>query len=476
MNIQTNNWSDVAERICEEIPFESLHRSVLAFLQNHPRQRPWVIAVSGGADSVALLFLLWAHFPEARSHMHVAHFNHCLRPDQDDQESAYVRLLAESLELSYHEDKWERSSDDAVNEATARDARHSFFRRVFENKPFFLFTGHHRRDVAETMLMRIARGGTFESLIAPRPVHEFSDGHVRLKPLLDLYPENLKVLLSKYDIRWYEDVTNMLRGFTRNNIRLDVIPALNEAMGRSFEQGAAKVHRLLEEVDAYFRESIEKVPWRNYVHSHKLKRGPFFGVPTAQRRYLFRAWMDYNDISELLSSKLEDWAVAPGEISSYALNRKLRLRLDDYAFYIEEIATEQAEPFYLSLASIGSVYFPSGKVLKTEMLPVTSDLMRYLRSGCSDPSQEAWLNCSGEDRIVLRSWESGDRYEPMGLGGSISLQDAFINRKIPAEERKILPLVCIGLRIAWVPGLIPDEFFKIKPESNWALKLTYKTL
>ncbi|MBN2068210.1 MAG: tRNA lysidine(34) synthetase TilS [Opitutales bacterium] len=445
-------------------------------MNNHPGENtPRVIAVSGGADSVALLLLLWAHFPAHRPYMFVAHFNHRLRPDADDGESAYVSDLAQGLGLPFISGEWECSHGASVTEEAARDARYAFLLNCFSGQQaIWIFTGHHRRDVAETLLMRAGRGSSPESLAAPKAVQLFSDGHIRLRPLLTLDPDFLKNCLERSGVSWCEDASNHTLQYTRNRIRHQVMPLLDEILGRSFEQGGVRTHELLQEVDDYLCEWLMQADVRSFIESDTLHMNELSVYHRFLRRRIFREWMQFNEAGNLLSAKAEDWFLQEGAHGSFTLGPSCVLQKQNGNVYLEREPSEYVYvPFALSIPLVCSVFFPNGTAFYSELVPVDDALMAYLRSGQSDPAVEAWLACDADTVLFLRNRREGDSYSPMGSGASVLLQNAFINRKIPAGERNSLPVVCIGSRIAWVPGLIPHELFKLKSGCKLALKLTY---
>src|SRR4051812_31203446 len=175
------DWHAAAEKLARAVPRERLHPSVLAWADECSRRAAWSVAFSGGADSVALLLLIWAHWPERRARLQALHFNHRLRGRESNADEAFCRQVARSLGVKFLSDSW-RTARSGASEAELRAARHDFLSRHSR----VLWFGHQQDDVAETMLMRLARGSGTAGLAAPRPVHEMSSRHVNLRPLLTL--------------------------------------------------------------------------------------------------------------------------------------------------------------------------------------------------------------------------------------------------------------------------------------------------
>jgi len=203
----------------------------------------WAVAFSGGADSVALLLLLWAHFPQKRGDLIVLHYNHRLRGAEADADEAFCRELCERLGVELAVGR--RPAElELRSEAAAREARFSFFAEEMERVGArLLWFGHQQNDVAETLLMRLVRGSGTGGLAAPRPVQTIAatnEGHrerVHLRPLLTLSRAQIEVALRECGIPWHEDATNACGEFFRNRVRCDVLPALIAAAAPAAREG-----------------------------------------------------------------------------------------------------------------------------------------------------------------------------------------------------------------------------------------------
>ena len=197
-------WPRAAQRLAEVFPRDRLHAAVRAFVEGTtpPTGAPWLLACSGGSDSVALVLLVWAHWPSRRHDMVLAHFDHRLRGRASTNDARFCAALARGLDLRYASDQW-KDAPLAPAEALARSARNNFLERVGrERGSSLIWTGHQRDDVAETLLMRLARGSGAGGLAAPRPVQVTSGDRWRLRPLLDLGREELREALVTVGASW----------------------------------------------------------------------------------------------------------------------------------------------------------------------------------------------------------------------------------------------------------------------------------
>jgi tRNA(Ile)-lysidine synthase len=149
--------------------------------------------------------------------------------------------------------------------------------------------GHQRDDVAETLLMRLARGSGAGGLAAPRPVQAGSHGRIHLRPLLDLRKAEIVQALRAEGIPWREDSTNAGSGYFRNRIRNAVIPAWSKAAGRDALAGAARTRELLEEDDSALELMVDRL--KPVSPAGKLDVRKMRGQPRAVARRALHRWL-----------------------------------------------------------------------------------------------------------------------------------------------------------------------------------------
>jgi tRNA(Ile)-lysidine synthase len=252
---RSTDWPNAAAALAGVLPLTRLDPAVRRWTERTSRSRiPWHVALSGGADSVALLLTLWAHWPRRRTQLQALHFDHRLRGATAGRaDQAFCRRLCAGLGIKLIVGEWKRRSSDrrqmgapqVMSEAQARLARMSFFERHAR----VLWLGHQQDDVAESVLMRLARGSGAAGLAAPRPVQEISGRRVHLRPLLGLRKAEIVKTLRQCRVPWREDATNAVDTYFRNRIRRTVIPSWIKASQRDAVAGAARSRELLEEDD-----------------------------------------------------------------------------------------------------------------------------------------------------------------------------------------------------------------------------------
>ena len=304
------DWAAAAAGLAARLPRERLHPAVLAFANDRSPRTRWAVAFSGGPDSLALLLLVWAHWPNRRRTLAALHFDHRLRGAESRADAVFCRKVCAALDVRFITGAWSAAGRAAaaklpgasrsagrkarpaaatprvgVSEAAARDARHAFFQQHAR----VLWLGHQQDDVAESLLMRIARGSGAGGLAAPRPVQRLPGGRVHLRPLLTLKKSEIVAALHSAGARWRADSSNAGDDFFRNRIRRDVLPAWNEAAQRDALAGAARARELLEEDDAALEAWLDALaPW---TKANALALRALAGKPRALQRRALHRWL-----------------------------------------------------------------------------------------------------------------------------------------------------------------------------------------
>lgn len=284
------DWRRVAIDLAERLPLERWHPRVRGWADESRRsRRPWSVAFSGGADSLALLLLLWAHWPQRRERLTALHFNHRLRGRAATGDARFCAAVGRALGVVVRVGEW-ADPPPAASEAQARAARMAFItsemRRI---RSAALWLGHHQDDVAETLLMRLARGSGTAGLAAPRPLQRLAGGRVHLRPLLPLAKAELTDALRQVGAEWREDASNAGGGHFRNRLRHGVLAAWVAAAGRDAVAGAALSRERMEEDDEALEQWLEELaPWGA---GGTLELGPLAGRPTALWRRALHRWL-----------------------------------------------------------------------------------------------------------------------------------------------------------------------------------------
>lgn len=436
-----------------------------------------IVAVSGGADSVALLDVL-ASLATLRLNLVPAHLNHLLRGEESDRDEEFVRQIAAGYGLTPEVRRVDVAATAAAPglslEEAGREARYAFFRELagrYGAKSIAL--AHHRDDQAETVLMRLLRGSAGSGLSAIRPRGE--DG-LLVRPLLAVSRLEIETYLAKAGLEWREDSSNRDTGFLRNRVRHELLPLLrgyNPRISESLGQTAEALARDEELLSAMTAESFARCVTA-VASSRVLDLDLLDHEPQALRPRLFRMAIaavrgDLRRISFRHLSALEKLALAESPSARAVLPGNLIVERE-YRRLIFRQGVEGPPPvaddFQLLIEAPGCYRLPDGSTLEIEAFTALPDGWR-----CQG-GQVLWV-CSS---VVPFPWEvrtfrSGDRFRPLGMSGEKKLKALFIDRKIPVSARGRIPIfLCRGV-IFWVGGVQPASIVGHVTEGGPVLRL-----
>jgi tRNA(Ile)-lysidine synthase len=516
------DWSAAVDVLGAALPTARWPQRLREWLADEPGEvqqgdcAPWCVALSGGADSVALLLALAAQRGQLRQKAEgrmrngsteprctepkssdrsdrsarairnpqsairnflALHFNHRLRGAAADADEVYCRELCAALgvKLVVGAANWPAGSE--VSEAQAREARFAFFGDAMaEVGARALWLGQHRDDVVETMLLRLSRGSGSRGLAAPRPVQRMADGSVRLRPLLNMPKADLVAALRVAGIPWCEDQTNHGDAYFRNRLRRLVVPAWAEAAPADLAEAVARSRALLEEED----DALEL--WADRVLPAQLDEviplAALREAPVAVVRRALHRWMLAVDLSEALSrSAFEELlaAVCAGREAKLSVGVAGFLIVDGTELRLQAAETQVPRWSGAALEVPGEIILPDGAKLRAAHVQLDPELRRRICAGAFGDARTVFFAAMETfARLSIRSWQPGDRYVPLGAAQSSKLQDQFVNRRVPRQLRQRLPVVCAADgTIVWVPGLPPAHGARISDGTLVAVQLTY---
>ncbi len=476
------NWREAAARLGGLLPVSRLHPEAVRLLENADPAARWGVACSGGADSVCLALLLFAHWPDFRQRLHILSFDHRLRGGESAGDTAFTRTLAEGLGVGFAAGAWERADPaEPVSEETARAARLAFLEQAIGGPPgAWLFFGHQRDDVAETLLMRLARGSGAEGLSAPKPVSEPAAGPVRVRPMLTLSAVEIRDALRAAGVPWREDASNRGDRFFRNRIRRRVLPAWIEVSPQDALAGAARSREWLGEDDralwAWLREKVPPPGPATDLGVEALRE-----APRALHRRALLEWLGARGLGGIFAR-----AAVEAMVDDLACGRSFKRSAGAGAFLVFDGKVLRREPEAEKpdwvegewvLPWGGTLALPGGRSIAARGVILDAPLREWIRRGGPDPEKEAFVDrAAWTDGAFprVRHWRPGDRFRPLGAPGGRKLQDLFSDRKLASGERRRLPLVLAGDRVLWIPGWPPVDSVKIKKTTAQVAHLTYQ--
>ena len=404
--------------------FESLLTMMRRYEMTQPGDRV-VCAVSGGADSVALLFALYLLKEKLGITLEAAHFNHQLRGEESDRDEAFVRELCDRFDIPLHVGRGRVVAGKKGLEAAARDARYAYF----ETLPGKLATAHTADDNAETILMRLVRGTGLKGLGGISPVR----GRI-IRPMLLVTRQQVRAFLEEYCLSHVEDSSNGTDDFLRNRLRHHILPALREENPRLSENLSAMALRLRQDEEA-LQSSVD--------YTEGLSVAQTLALPLAIRSRVLCGFLEYVGVKEpeaahirqaealLGSDNPSAWAAFPGDI---ILRR-------EYDRLVKAVETDGITPTVLRCPGI------------TELPQL--GLRVICREAESIENSETCFTVTSHGLLTLRGRQSGDTIRL--TGGSRTLKKLFIDRRIPASQRERIPVVADEQGILGIYGIGPNR-------------------
>ena len=380
-----------------------------------------ICAVSGGADSMALLFAFYLLRDKLQIELQAVHFNHCLRGEESQADEQFVRDFCQRYDIALHVGTQTVVAGKKGLEAAAREARYRFF-DTLDGK---IATAHTADDNAETVLMHIVRGTGLKGLggIAPQR------GKL-IRPMLEITRQQVQAFLEEYHIPYREDSSNAGDAFLRNRLRHHVIPLLKQENPRLAENMSAMALRLRQDEEA-LEASMD--------FSKGLSVEAMQAMVPARRNRVIAAYLQHCSVCEpeaehialvqalLDSDKPSARASFPGGVTlcrSYDVLKKLE-------------KTASLQPAVV--ACPGVTHLPQwGLVIECTPAETVENT-------------EKTFTVAPVGQLILRSRQSGDAMRLSG--GSKTLKKLFIDRKIPAQERKCIPVLADDKGILGVYGI-----------------------
>lgn len=381
------------------------------------------VALSGGADSVALLFSLYLLKEEWGFSLEAAHFNHHLREAESDRDAQFAESLCDRFSIPFHfGEAWVTAGEKGL-EAAARDARYAFFSTL----PGKVATAHTADDNAETVLMRLLRGTGLKGLCAIAP-----QNRNLIRPMLTVTREEVEDFLREYALPHVEDSSNAGDAFLRNRIRHNILPLLRQENPRIGENLSAMALNLQQD-EAYISQQVQ---------AETLGVSQLRQLPAAIRRRYLERFLKQSGVKEPEQAHIM-------QVESLVFHWNPSVSMDfpggvviarRYDALVRQERTETFSPVALCEAAT--------------VLPQLG--LRIIVEPAIALSQTATtFTVCPQGTLWVRPRRSGDQIALSA--GHKSLKKLFIDRKIPATQREKIPLIADEQGILGVYGIGADE-------------------
>lgn len=451
------------------------------------------LAVSGGADSIALFHLLRPLCQRRHIRLTILHLNHGLRLEAQ-KEAQFVATLAATHKLPFF------SAHAAISptktqgsfEIAARAARLGFFwRAVHELNLDGIATGHQADDVAENLLLRLERGAGSTGLVGLRPIapmppgtsplpHSMPSTPVFIRPLLHIAGATLRAWLQKQGLVWYEDHSNRDTTIPRNFVRHKILPHLQTQwsphLPRRLCQTAAILRAEDQLLDTQALQLLQQ--WRIAApdptyHPAALDVSKLLQAHIALQRRVLRHWLftleqaqatDFTTIQRLIAFCQQE---TPG--ARFSLPGKQLLQIRTHALCLIAPPVPVPTPQELPLNAATPVIWGKFSIRATHGQGLLSE-----SHGLGQCPARATLDHDklGRRPLWLRARRPGDTIAPTNFSGTRKIQDIFTDAKIPVAMRDQIPLLVCADTVLWLPGYRVNRHFAVTATTKNFLHLT----
>jgi len=424
------------------------------------------VAVSGGADSVALLCLLLELRAELGIVLSVAHVNHKLRGEESDEDERFVTKLARQHGLELHACEAPVAGSDTSGvssgiEAAARGLRYDFFRQLArEDRVTKIATAHTLDDQAETVLLRIFRGTGIRGLsgIHPRIVFE-EKGHTfgeLVRPLLGVRRAALQEFLRGRSQSWREDSSNRDIAFLRNRVRHRLLPMIGEEFGEAAIEHMGELAEIARAEEEHWERVHPEIRGlgggAETRQAASLRVERLSALPLAVQRRLVRAWLELNAPDLTISFRMIEEALelargAAGKKLELPGGRNLRRGRQELLLGLERFGgLGEAADYEYALAVPGAVEVPElGACFEARVVDA---------SGVPDDERGELLDPGRIPKeVLIRNWRAGDRFWPAHSAATKKVKELLSDRHATGVEKKLWPVaVAEGCGLIWMRG------------------------
>jgi tRNA(Ile)-lysidine synthase len=436
-----------------------------------------LVGVSGGCDSIALLEALFELSPKYGWKIYVVHVNHHLRGDESDKDASYVAEFCKKNQIPYQikdvDIQSKRESTGGNKQAIAREMRYQAFREVAEEWGITkIVLAHHADDQVETILMRILRGTGPSGLAGMQLKRNWGKVQI-VRPLLSIYRKELEDYLKEKQIIPREDASNQSTDYTRNRLRLELIPDLQQ-YNPQVKQAILQLGDLVYEEEKVWEkwtvDGLNACSKKVSEGEYQIDLPIFLSYPVALQRRMVKLILNcltdenlpYHSIAQVLQLGVHQspsvWMFLPGGIKGVRSYEILRLTKD----YINQEEDEWLYPLPIP----GTTYLPFGVIEAAISTKPTHLSIRESHHKAVFDADELELQ-----KLAVRNRRAGDYVHPFGFKGRKRVKALLMEHKIPQAQRGKQPMIVSDQEIIWIPGIRRSSFALVTSKTTRYLTL-----
>lgn len=452
-------------KICKMIKkFEYFVRKNAIFSRNDKI----LLAVSGGIDSMAMLYL----FHQAGYNIGVAHCNFNLRGTESDGDKEFVEDLALQLDIPFYSVSFKTEEIAAGQKVSiqmaARDLRYKWFEEMRRQNGYdYVATAHNKNDVAETFLINLYRGTGIRGLTGIK-----TKNNRLIRPMLFATRKEIERFMTTENHLFREDSSNSQTKYARNKIRLDILPFFEE-LNPDFVQTIVDDADHLREAEAIYNYTIEEK--RKLLLTQQIKPFPadkinikkLLQLP-AEHTFLYELLKPYHFSDEVSKDILMSLSQPAGKRFYSSTHRLIK---DREFLIINPLSQAQAKKHLITADKEHYVVSDNFGSLVFDFKTISKDAYRDF----SKATNTAYIDLETITYpLIIRKWESGDYFFPLGMKQRKKLSDFFIDLKMSVVEKESVWVMTSGGKVVWIVGKRIDERFKINDKTTQILCINIK--
>lgn len=441
----------------------------IARLQVAPGERI-LIAVSGGADSVALLHLMSELQAQLGFEIIVAHFNHHLRGAQSDRDARFVSELCRRLGAKLIEGHAAALGSSGSNmEERARNARHEFFCDTAERLGATrIALGHHHDDQAETVMMRLLRGAGVAGL---RGMAEAEAGKI-IRPLLGVTRAQIRAYLARIGASFVTDSSNESTDILRNRIRHELLPSVERDYAPGFSHRLAALAESMRELDALVTDLARGELAARLNEKGELDLTGFAEINPALTAAIIRALIEarLGTLRRVGRTHIESLrrlcTAGPNGSIDLPWGWSARRSYERLSLYRRGAVGSGASAYEAEIVPDGMTVIAGCRYRFDSAIVKRETVSAALPPDCA--LFDAERIAAG---LRVRSFRAGDRIRPIGMDGTRKAKKIFIEQRVPIEQRSGFPMVTLDEEVAWMPGLKRGRVALIGSDTRWVMRV-----
>ncbi len=422
----------------------------------HSSQRI-LLAVSGGADSMLMLHL----FTNAGFSVAVAHCNFRLRGSESDGDEQFVSEYCDNHNLAFyvkHFNTQDYSVEKGISiEMAARDLRYAWFDGLLSKHGFdFLATAHHQDDVIETFLINLSRGSGIKGLSGIQP----KSGKI-IRPILFTNRTEILEYCTRFKIDFRTDSSNLDTVYKRNLIRQQILPLL-EQVNPAFRRNALKTIGNLHETGQLFQQRMSEI--KSWVYSED-DMGVMIHIEkllnlSPLKTILFELIREFGFQADQVDDIIDSLTKESGR---KFFSNEYRLIKDREYLLISPFLLKQDQVFYIE-EDCHKINFPIH--LSLEIIDRKSDFRFSTHPNVADLDLDKVVF-----PLILRHWQEGEYFQPLGMTGMKKLSDFFVDEKYSIPDKENIWILASGNQPVWIVGKRLDDRFKITSITKRILRI-----